>query len=359
MEDLARGIAEAGFRNSVIYVLLAVIAALFLGTVFFSVYAVLLRARHAIRDRRRAGLAAKWEVPLMLALADPERSEAVHALVEEKHRLRFVGFVLEYARRVRGEERAVLAALARPYLGLVAARADSRREEVRARAIQTLGTLGLPAHAARVIAGLDDPSPLVAMVAARALARRETPEYAGEVLRRLERFKGWDRRFLASMLAAMGPEVAGTLRLGLGDRRVEPWTRALLAEACAIQGDFLSADVAERVLRESEERELRLSALRLLVGVGRPDHAETVKALCRADDEVVRAQALHALGTVGGRDDVPFLLEAMYDPYPWAALHAARGALAAGGVESLRRLADSDDPRASLARHALGEADAA
>jgi HEAT repeat protein len=359
MQGLARDLAEAGVRDSIIYILLAVIAVFFLGTVVLSVYAIVLRGRHAIRERRRAQLVRKWQEPMLLALAEPGRSEQVHALVEKKHELRFVGFVVEYARRVRGEERAALAALARPYLHRVDARADSRREEIRARAIQTLGTLGLPEHAPRVVAGLDDPSPLVAMVAARVLAREETPEYAGEVLQRLERFEGWDRRFLASMLAAMGPEVGGTFRLGLGDQRVEPWTRALLAEACAIQRDLLAADVAERVLREAEERELRVSCLRLLAGVGRPEHAETVRKLCRSDDAIVRAQALRALGTVGGEEDVSLLLEAMHDPYVWAALYAARGARAAGGVDALERLARSDDPRAYLARYVLVEGHAA
>jgi len=207
-----------------------------------------------------------------------------------------------------------------------------------------------------VISALDDPSPLVAMVAARALAREETPEHAAEVLARLERFKGWDRRFLASMLAAMGPAVAGTLRWGLGDSTVEPWTRALLADASYLQRDLQAADVAARLLAETEDRELRASALRLLSGVGRPEHAPAVRDLCRSDDPVVRAQALRALGTVGGAVDVPLFIEAMGDAYPWAALHAARGAAASGGSDALEHLAASADPRAALARQILAEA---
>jgi hypothetical protein len=355
MRDLLQAAAEASFRNSVLLILLAVIAAFSMGTLVLSVYAIALRERHRAREHRRERLAQKWQGPVLLAVADPDQMPGVDALVEKQNRLRFVGFVLEYARRVRGEERGVLRSLARPHLSLVAKRADSRREEVRARAIQTLGTIGLPDHAARVIAALDDRSPLVAMVAARALARAETPQYAPDVLAHLERFKGWDRRFLASMLAAMGPDVSGTLRWGLGDHGVEPWTRALLAEASYLQGDFLAGDVAARVLSETEDTELRASVLRLLSGVGRPEHAPAVRELCASPNPVIRAQALRALGTVGGQEDLQILLSAMADSYPWAALHAARGAAVSGGTQALARLAASDDPRAPLARQVLAE----
>jgi HEAT repeat protein len=141
----------------------------------------------------------------------------------------------------------------------------------------------------------------------------------------------------------------------LGDDTVELWTRALLAEASTLQGDFEAADIAERVLAETDERELRASALRVLAGVGRPDHAPVVRELCRSGDDVVRAQALRALGTVGGPDDVPLLIDAMGDAFEWSALHAARAAISVGGSDALTRMSDSQDPRAALARQVLAE----
>jgi len=355
MQAIIDAVAEAGFRNSVLFILLGVIFAFLVLTVALSGYAVVLRERHAARERRRARLAERWQEPLLLAVADPEGGADFSTLVDQKNRLRFVGFVLEYARRVRGDERLVLRRLALPYLELVAERASSPKEEVRARAVQTLGTLGQPDYALRVVEALDDRSPLVAMVAARALAREETPEHAPAVLARLEQFKAWDRRFLASMLAAMGSDVADTLRHGLGDPVAAPWTRAVLAEACTLQGDFEAADTAARVLEESDDRELRASALRLLAGVGRPEHAPIVRKLCRSEDPVLRAQALRALGTVGNSDDVPFLMGAMYDAFAWGALHAARAAKSSGGADALVRLAETSDARAILARQVLAE----
>ena len=333
--------------------LLTIVSVLFLLTLVFSAYAITLRLRHGARERRRARYAEKWKDRLLLALADEEEATALQGSVLERERLPFIGFAVQYARRLRGEGRETLAHLVRPFLDLVAERADSPSEEIRARAIQTLGMLGLPEHAPRVMAALDDPSTLVAMVAARALAQGESPEYAQAVLARLHRFKGWDRRFLASMLAAMGPGVGQSLRDGLADVRADPRSRAVLADALQIQGDPAAGDVAADMLRTTTDRELLAASLRLLRDVGRPEHAEAVRAHARSGDPVIRAHALRALGAVGGESDIPQLVESMRDSSPWAALNAAKGVLAAGGADVLTEIASSGDQVGVLARQAL------
>jgi len=342
-------------RESAFVGLIVIIGALLLVTIAFSTYAIFLRAAHHSREARWAHLTEQWREPVLSAVADPDTIPAVHDTVGDKQGLHFVRFVLEYARRVRGEEKRTLRELVRPYLGEIAERAGSRSIEVRARAIQTLGTLGLPQHADKVIAALDDPSPLVAMVAARALSREETPQYADAVLARLGRFEGWNRRFLAAMLAAIGPEVSEALRRGLADGDAQPWGRAVQADALHMQGDFLAGDVAAEVLGSTEDHELLTSALRLLADVGRTAHMPAVRAHCASPDVVIRAQALRALGTLGGADEIPRLLGAMDDPSPWAALYAARGVRDAGGREVLTEVAASDHPRALLAGQVLSE----
>jgi HEAT repeat protein len=340
-------------RDALFSILMLVVAALFVVTLAFSLYAIGLRLSHGARDRRKERLARRWSEPLLSALGDPEVTGQLRATVSDQERLHFVGFVVQFARRLRGEGREALAVIVDPYLDRVARRAQDDSVEVSARAIQTLGMLGLPRYADTVMAALDDPSPLVAMVAARSLAQEESTEYAAAVLKRLHRFGGWNRRFLASMLAAMGPRVADTLREGLMDASGEPRARAVLAEALLLQGDLRAGDVAAAVLADSSDRDLRVATLRLLHGVGRPEHADVVRRLVDDEDEVVRAQAVRALGAVGGESDVPVLLHAMEDPWPWIALRAARAALEAGGRETLQRLADSDHPRAGLARQVL------
>lgn len=342
-------------REATLAALLVVVAALFLVTLLFSAYAVALRMRNKARDRRRTAFGDRWREPLLLAVADPDAIDALRATIREDERLHFVGFAVQYARRLRGEGRAALRDIVRPYLGDVVARADARSVEVRARAIQTLGMLGLPEHAGRVISALDDPSPLVAMVAARALAQEESPAYAAAVLERLPRFDGWNRRFLASMLAAMGPQVGETLRRALADSQAEPKARAVLAEALQLQGDPLAGDVAVEVLQGTSDRDLQAAALRLLHSVGRPQHAPVVRGFLDSGDAVVRTQALRALGSVGSESDVPRLLEAMADASPWTALSAARAVSAAGARSVLTEIGASESGAAGLARQVLAE----
>jgi HEAT repeat protein len=344
-----------GLETSALWLLGLVVGALILMALAFAAYAVYLRIYSDRRQRLWAQLSARWEEPVLLALSDPAEAAKVHDVIAPEHRLHFVRFALEYARRVKGEERRVLQTLAEPYLAPIAERTASREVEVRTRAVQTLGMLGLPRYAPQVLKALDDPSPLVAMVAARALASSEYPEHAADVLRRLHRFEGWSRSFMGSMLAAVGPAAAPALRASLGDGQEASWVRAVAAEALTMLKDFDSAELAVAVVSTEDDRELVASALRLLAAVGTPEHVAAVRARCASPDNVLRAHALEALGVVGEKDDIPRLLGAMSDPSPWVAIHAARSLRAAGGVGLLRDLGDSDHPRAALARQVLAE----
>lgn len=353
MGAAASFLASAGVRETALALLLATIAGLVVLSLTFAAYAVALRLRNRVRERRWVELSARWEEPVLDALLDPEAIPRLHEAVEPRHRLRFVRFVLEYSRRVRGEERAILRELALPYLGPIARRTWSRHVEVRTRAVRTLGTLGLPRYAAEVLTALDDPSPLVAMVAARALCREEYPQYAPAVLRRLARFEGWNPSSLASMLAAIGPQAAPGLRQSLGDGEESPAVRAIAADALRLLSDFDAGDVAAGTLEEGVDRELAAAALRLLAVVGRPEHVEIVRRSCEAADFHVRAAAVSALGTIGQEGDGLRLLGAMSDPSPWVAIRAARGLVASGEDRLLRDLGASDHPRAVLARQVM------
>ena len=342
-------------RDPTLLALIALAGGLFLVTVAFSFYAIFLRLRNQRRDARRAALAERWQDALLTVLADPETIPDLHRLVDDNRHIHFVGFVLEFARRVRGEESGIMRDVVRPFLGPIAERVQSDQVEVRARAIQTLGTLGLPEHEGIVIAALDDPSPLVAMVAARALAKEGEPRYSRAVLAKIHRFRIWNRPYLASMLAAMGPEVSDGLRRGLADRDLGDWARSVLAEALYLQTDFEAGDVAAQVVATEESPTLLISALRLLSEVGRPVHLPVVMERVRSHDVAVRAQALRALGRLGGRAELPLLVDALDDEFAWAALYAARGVRDAGGRGILLEASRGDDRRARLAAQVLAE----
>lgn len=355
MPDLVALLEAWGARDQALAILVGVILALLVLSLVFAGYAVYLRLENVRRERRREALRVRWEEPLLLALADPEAAEALHELVGPGERLDFVRFVQGFARRLKGEELETLRAIAAPYLELVADRLEHPRREVRTRAVQTLGELGLDNWDESVVQALDDESPLVAMVAARALAVEERRDHAPAILRRLGRFRGWREDFLASMLAGMGADGAPALRETLADAGREAWVRGVAARALLLLSDLEAADLAARVVETEDDPDVVRPALRLLAQVGRPEHLPVVRAACASPRPTVRSEALRALGTLAEEDDRPRLLGAMADPSPWVAMNAARGLLAAGGEDVLRDLVESDHPRAPLAAEVLEE----
>ncbi|HUH11962.1 MAG TPA: HEAT repeat domain-containing protein [Longimicrobiales bacterium] len=333
-------------------VIIAVIAVSALALAF-ALGTAILRIRNDAVAARWARLEAAWE-PLILDVLVGERPPAaLHAAVRASERLNFVDYLVRFARRFRGEERALLSGLARPYLHLVEPRVRHADAEIRARAVQTLATLRLEEHEGVVVAALDDRSHLVAMTAMRMLASKEHPRYAPQVLARLERFDALSRRFLAAMLAAMGPSAAPALRATLGDRDRGERVRTTAALALALLADPQAGDAAADVVAAGAGPDLVASALRLLARVGTGAHADVVRAAAESPEEVPRAQAMATLARIGDASDLPRLRKALDDPDPWVAVRAAYALEELGGCELLRGLAVTDHPRALLAREVL------
>jgi HEAT repeat protein len=243
--------------------------------------------------------------------------------------------------------------LAAPYLDLLLPQLGLRQPERRARAVQTLSALGQRRYARQLEAALDDPSPLVAMVAARALARRESPDFAIPILRRMHRFGHWRASFLSSMLAAIGPAVAPTLRRAYGDSTFDPRVRAVAGDALRELNDYASADVAAEVLETAVDRDLIATSLGILAHMGRSEHLPAIRRRLAAPEPIIRARAVAALGSVGAEADHPALIAALADPSPWVALRAAEALRDARALPSLSVLDQANHPRAELVRQLL------
>ena len=247
----------------------------------------------------------------------------------------FVDFVLRYMRRLSGDETEKIEALARPYLPRIASRLKRRGPERRARALQTLGELGLNEFADTIAGFLDDRSPLVAMAAARALSHRETPQFTDNIVARLHRFSSWRPSFLSAMLAGIGPAAAPALREKFSDDTAPPIVRAIAAGALGQLNDFKSAEIGVRVLRAGWDRDLSAAALRLMERVGRAEDVELIRELLVSEDAVVRGAAAGALGKLGSAADALHLHRAAReDPSQWVAITAARGLRELGGVKA-------------------------
>lgn len=323
-----------------------------LGAFGLAVVALLLRIRNDRTARHWAALETRWETRTVEVLTEATQPEQLWALVDRRDRLRFLNFLLRFARRLTGTERRRVDELAAPYLDLLLPQLRARSPERRARAIQTLTTLGSLKYASQVVRSLDDPSPLVAMVAARSLARRERPDFAAAILRRLHRFGHWRPSFLASMLASIGPAVAPALRQAFADRSFEPKSRGVAADALRELNDYASAEVAGAVLDETTDRELLVATLGLLAQVGRNDQVAAIRRHLAHQEPIVRSRVMSVLGRIGTAEDAETLVAAFDDPSPWVALRAAE-ALHESRNPALARLAASDHPRSALARQML------
>ena len=335
------------------FALAAAVAALFALAILFAAAALARRAFNQRRERRSARLEAGWTPHLLAVLSGDAAPAAWVPQVAAGDRALFVDFLLRFAQRLRGPERAVLAAVAEPYLDDVAHRSRRGGEERRAGAVQLLGALGGARRAATVRAALDDPSPLVAMTAAQALAAQGRAEDAAAVLERLPRFREWSAGFLAAMVARMGAGAAPALRSLLADPARAPGDRAVAAEALRIMHDAPATDAASAALSAGDDADLRAAALRLLAAVGSPADAPAVRAATRSADPVVRAQACAALGALGDARDAEALAALLDDASPWVVLHAARSLKALGGGARLAAAADRSG--AALARQAAAE----
>lgn len=245
--------------------------------------------------------------------------------------------------------------MAAPFLPAIAKRASHRSPEVRTRAVQTLGTLGLPEYSEQVLKGLDDESQLVSFVAARYLARPDLPQHGVALLDHMPRYREANSRFLASMLVAVGSPLIPELRNRLADTSLPAWERAIVADALTIHMDPGSADVAAEALAGSEDRELAARLMRLIAIIGRPEHRVVLHRYAESEDRMLRAQAFRALGSIGGKEDLELLARGMKDESPWVALHAARGVRDVGGRGALEEVEAIDPELAALAGQVLAE----
>jgi HEAT repeat protein len=156
------------------------------------------------------------------------------------------------------------------------------------------------------------------------------------------------------MLSEGGASMVDHLRKALGSSDAPARTRGVAADALRLLRDPASADEAAAVLERGTDREVAAACLRLLEVLGTANHAPTVRRFVHDDDFVLRALAVTALGALGtGDDDARLLDEALDDPSPWVALHAARALHNADRLDILRRAAASRRPGADAAGEIL------
>ena len=350
MTDNLFGIA---LPDRLLWVVAILILVFFLSSVLLVVAVVLLRVRNIGRKKRWERMETTWEPVILGVLVSECAEEELHELVRPGDRGYFVDFLLRYSARLKGDERDTVLHLARPYLPAIARKLNRRSAEKRARALKTLGELDPDTYMSETVAALQDPSPLVAITAARVLARRRNPEMVSELVQAMKAFELWHSRFLASVLAEFGSEVAPALRGYFEDPKHSPRTRALAAATLEQLNDLPAADVAVEVARTESDVDLLVAAARLIHRVGSGRHVAAVREMLSATNPAVRGYAVAALANIGTSEDAPLIRNAVDDESSWVVMHAVRGLKTIGRLDLLHKLVDANHPRASAAREML------
>jgi HEAT repeat protein len=339
-----------------IFALLALtILGLFLTAILFSLLTVLLRANNTRKNRLRAGQEAKWDPVILEVLAGAQEPQSLTRFVNPGEELPFLDYLLHYFRRIRGEETTILKDLATPFLPLLAETMSQRGVERRARSVQTLGVLGMPEYVLVVRDTLDDPSPLVSIIAAQSLSEHGRLEFFPSILQQLHRYSDWHPAFLAGLLSDAGADAAPLLRTALGEGSRPGWERGIIAQALRNIRDLDSADVAAKVLDETDDPDLLVPCLRLVAELGEGRHRDALIPHLESLHFPVRSYALRALRTLRVSEDLPLFLRALEDESPWVAMEAARGMRDLGATAHLQALALSDEPRSALALQVMAE----
>jgi HEAT repeat protein len=309
-------------------------AALFL----FSAATRIALVRRLARER---ALAATWN-PLFAECAErvPERLPALAARDAP-------GFLLLWCRAqesVRGESQARLVELARragaDHLAHRLLRSRDERHQIlslialghlRDRAITELLVMLIPAA----------PS-VISLVAAQALLRIDAERALPLLLHAAARREDWALARVVSMLKECDPAMVGdvlvvALRAELRVARPGPGLSRLLRLQSAAREETLRPAVLE-ALQDSDDPEVLAAALGAL---WHPQDLLHARRLAAHDDWVVRIAAAHALGRLGGRDEVPLLAGMLPDPNWWVRYRAAQAlcglrGVAAAEIEALR-----------------------
>jgi hypothetical protein len=344
------------------------IATVFLLTAFtlsFMGYAFLLHLRSLRVERRRQTLEDRWQGRLLDAATgesapapDRDTPRPEEPDVDEADRVLFLELVTKYARALEGPERQKIERVGRPYLDALEPLLEDPDAYRRAYALDMLGELGYEQAGERITRGLADESGLVAMVAARALARRGDPKHVPLLLSRLGAFESWSANYLSSLLVSFGPGAAPFLRGLAIDTDAKPRLRSVAFQALRELHDMASVGPAAGLLPGEDDIDVQAEIIRLIGALGGPGQLPVIRPFASSSAPHVRAVALRAISNLSDRrtSDVELVSAGLDDPSPWVALQAAHGLLALGRADELRDLAASTSPRAPLAAEVLESA---
>lgn len=298
-------------------------------------------------------LERSWEPLLDGYLVRRESKENVWNAIPAGRELYFVDYLLRRALQP-GIHRESLQELAAPFLPALAGRLANREgdSEQRARAVQTLALLGQLESQPLLVRSLEDPSPLVSLMAALALSHQAASAYATRVLAQLPRLADWHLGLLISLLIRMGPDILPAVREYL-EETDQPDAQTVCLQVLARLKDPQALPLAVRLLAHSQDVNVQVAALNLLGQLGSEEHFPLIRSLYDSPHFAVRLAVIRALHSQQSTEDQQIFQKAFDDSSRWVALQAAQALKATGNQHVLHEMTFLRHPRANLASQVL------
>lgn len=295
----------------------------------------------------------RWQPLLMRAIGGEAWPEEVQKNIYPGEGFYFIDYLMRHAEKLSGESRKQATRLAAPYLPQLIKRIKKGDAEQRARAILTLSILAPEDHQSRMVEALEDPSPLVATMAARALAENGAIEYLKPILEKMPRFRSWSQNYLVSMLVSLGKAQPEQLREALVLSHQPNWVKTVIIKALTEINDWNTLPLAVQFLQEDAHREVQAASLQFLARIGHNGLLDLIRKKCHHEDFVIRLNAVKALANLGSEKDRELMLQLLHDPSQWIAYQAALALKSTHNLDDLLQIALSTHPRSELAKEVL------
>lgn len=298
-------------------------------------------------------LEAKWNPSMKELKAGTLLPQQLLEQVAPNERFFFVDYLMRHMPDLSPDAQSVLNDALTPCLDIIAARMEVGDEEQRARAVLTLNTLNFERYHSIIVKALDDNSPVVAMLASRALSDTGALEYLEVVLEKIDIFRNWSQSYLTSMLESLAASNPLKLRDCLIDKQRPDWIQAVILKTLSQLNCYEAIPIAVHLLESDADREVQAAALQLLAKLDKGGHKELIRQKCLHDNFVIRLHAIKALAQVGDTHDVNLLRQLLEDQSQWVALHAASALNTLGQQAILADFGDTEHPHANLALQTL------
>lgn len=300
-----------------------------------------------------AEMETRWQPLLLKTLGGEMWPEELQAQIYPGEGFYFIDYLTRYAEKLSGESRQRATALASPYLPQLLNRVKQGDAEQRARAILTLSILAPEGHQSRMVEALEDESPLVSTMAARALAENGSISHLAPILEKMPRFRSWSQSYLVSMLVSLAKEHPEKLREALVLTHQPNWVKTVIIKALTEIKDWHTLPLAVQFLQEDAHREVQAASLQFLARIGHEGLLDLIRKKCLDEDFVIRLNAVKALANLGNVEDRDRLLHLLHDPSQWIAYQAALALKSTRHFDELLAVALSEHPRSELAREVL------